>query len=143
MKPTIVILAAAVVSSVLFLVACKRSGSSSVQADVDAAIARGDYQFIGVIKSDGKITYPQVPGVPEWYFSVTGMRARTGRPETRDAELAYIKSYNDALYTTLKAQGKFPITEERIAKVKAILVKRQTQLTRSTERTTGSDERER
>jgi hypothetical protein len=128
MKLMIVILAAAVVASVPFLAACKPAGSSSVQAAVDAAVARGDYQLIGVlVESEGKITYPQVPGVPEWYFSVTGMRVRTVKPEARDAELTYMKSYNDALYTTLKAQGRFPITKEQIAKVKAVLVKRQTQ----------------
>ena len=127
MKPAVSFLAAAVVSSALFLVACRGSDSRSVQADVDAAIARGDYQFIGlVIESDGKIRYPQVPGVPEWYFSVTGMSVRTVRSEPPDAELEYVKRYNDTLYAALKAQGKFSITREEIAKAKATLVKRQT-----------------
>jgi hypothetical protein len=34
-----------------------------------------------------------------------------------------MKSYNDALYQTLKAQGKFHIIEENIARVKANLDK--------------------
>ena len=34
-----------------------------------------------------------------------------------------MKSYNDALYQTLKAQGKFHVIEENIARVKANLDK--------------------
>ena len=36
-----------------------------------------------------------------------------------------MKSYNDALYQTLKAQGKFHIIEENVARVKANLDKQQ------------------
>jgi hypothetical protein len=126
MKFIIILLIVATFGSVVFLTACNKSGGSSMQADVDAAIARGEHQFIGVMEGSGKINYPQVPGVPEWYFQVTGMRVRTVKPETREAELAYMKSYNEALYNTLKAQGKFDITEEKIATVKAFLDKKYT-----------------
>jgi hypothetical protein len=34
-----------------------------------------------------------------------------------------MKSYNDALYQTLKAQGKFKVIEDNIARVKANLEK--------------------
>jgi hypothetical protein len=36
-----------------------------------------------------------------------------------------MNSYNDALYQTLKAQGKFHIIEENVARVKANLAKQQ------------------
>ena len=76
------------------------------------------------MEADGKISYPQVPGVPGWYFGVRQIRIRTVKPQTKDAELACRKSYNETLYWTLKAQGKFAITDEEIAKVKAFLDKK-------------------
>ena len=45
------------------------------------------------------------------------------KSETYDADFAYMKSYNDALYKTLKAQGKFHVVEENITRVKANLDK--------------------
>jgi hypothetical protein len=122
MKITIILFAVAVVAFLVFLTACKKRG---VQADVDAAVAQEQYQFISLLDPAGKWTYPQVPGIPDWYFQTSGIRVVTTKPETKDADLAYMKSYNDALYQTLKAQGKFHIIEESVAKVKANLDKQQ------------------
>jgi hypothetical protein len=108
------------IASLVFLSACKKKG---VQADVDAAITQGQYQFVALLDDKGKWTYPQVPEVPDWYFQTTGISIRQTKPETIDADLAYMKSYNDALYQTLKAQGKFHIIEENIARVKTNLDK--------------------
>jgi hypothetical protein len=120
MKITIILLAVTVIASLVFLTACKKKG---VQADVDAAIAQEQYQFIALLDDKGKWTYPQVPEIPDWYFQTTGISIRQTKSETFDVDAAYMKSYNDALYQTLKAQSKFHIIEENIAKVKANLDK--------------------
>lgn len=122
MKITIILLAVAVVAALAFLTACRKSG---VQAEVDAAVAREQYQFIALLDPAGKWTYPQVSGIPDWYFQTTGIRPVMTRPETNNADLAHMKSYNDALYKTLKAQGKFHIIEENVARVKANMDKQQ------------------
>lgn len=118
MKITIILLTVAVVVVIAFLATRRKRG---VQADVDAAVAQGQYQFIALLDPAGKWTYPQVPGIPDWYFHTTGIRMVMTKPETKDADLAYMKSYNDALYQTLKAQGKFHVIEENVARVKANL----------------------
>jgi len=120
MKIAIILLVVTVIASFLFLTACKKNG---VQTDVDGAIAQEQYQFIALLDDKGKWTYPQVPEVPDWYFQTTGIIPRMTKSETYDADFAYMKSYNDALYKTLKAQGKFHIIEENIARVKANLDK--------------------
>ena len=120
MKITIILLAITAVCFVLFISACKKRG---VQADVDAAVAQEQYQFIALLGPDGKWTRPEFPDIPAWYFETTGIRIQQTKPETREADLAYMKSYNDALYQTLKAQGKFHVIEENIARVKANLDK--------------------
>ena len=109
-----------IIASLSFLSACKKQG---VQADVDAAISNEQYQFIALLDPQGKWTYPQVPGVPDWYFQTTGIRMQLTKPETSETDLAYMKGYNDALFQKLKAQGKFHFIEENIAKVKANLDK--------------------
>src|SRR6266480_1741790 len=116
MKLTIVILAVVAVVSIIFLTLCKKRGP---QADAEAAVARGEYQFIALLDPEGKWTRPQVPEVPAWYFETTGIRIQQTKPETREADVAYMTSYNDALYRTLKAQGKFHFIEENVARVKA------------------------
>ena len=103
------------------MTACKKS--SGVQANVDAAVAEEQYQFIALLDDKGKWTYPQVAEIPDWYFKTTGISIRTTKPETYEADAAYQKSYNDALYQTLKKQGKFHIIEENVARVKANLDK--------------------
>jgi len=120
MKPTIIILAAAVVGLAGFLVACKKRGP---QADAQAAIARGDFQFIALLDPEGKWTYPHIAGIPDWYFQTTGIRVQQTKPETMEADIAYMKSYNQALAQTLKAKGKFHVIEENVARVKANLDK--------------------
>lgn len=84
MKLTIILLADALVATVAFLIGCKRQ---SVQADAEAAVARGEYQFIALLAPDGKWTYPQVAGIPDWYFQTTGVRTRQTKPETREADI--------------------------------------------------------
>ena len=118
MKLSIIILAVVVVAFMVFLIACKRHGP---QADAEAAFARGEYQFIALLDPEGKWTRPQVPEIPAWYFETTGIRIQQTKAETRDADVAYMTSYNDALYRTLKAQGKFHVVAENIARVKANL----------------------
>ena len=122
MKITIILFAVAVVASFVFLTACKKRG---VQADVDAAIAQENYQFIALLDAKGTWTYPQIPGIPDWYFQTTGIRTQMTKQETSETDLAYMKSYNDALYQTLKAQGKFHLVEENVVRVKANLDKQQ------------------
>lgn len=120
MKITIILLSIAAVGFVVFVTACKKQG---VQVDVDTAVAQEQYQFIALLDPEGKWTRPEVPGIPAWYFETTGIRIQRTKPETREADLAYMKSYNDTLYKTLKAQGKFHVIEENVAKVKANLDK--------------------
>ena len=120
MKTTIITLIVVVVVSVGFLTACQKRGP---QADAEAAVSRDDYQFIALLDPEGKWTYPQVPEIPEWYFQTTGIRMQQTKPETKDADVAYMTNFNSALYRTLKAQGKFHVIEENIAKVKANLDK--------------------
>jgi hypothetical protein len=116
-----VILVVVVVAIATFLVGCRKRGP---QADAEAAVARGQYQFIALLDPDGKWIYPQVPGIPDWYFQTTGIRVRQTKSETREIDIAYMKSYNDALMQSLKARGKFHLVEENVARVKANLDKR-------------------
>lgn len=135
MKIILILLAVAVVAVIAFLTACKKQG---VQADVDAAVAQGQYQFIALLDPAGKWTYPQVPDIPDWYFHTTGIRMVMTKPETEDSDLAYMKSYNDALYQTLKAQGKFKMIEENVARVKANLDKYNQSLSKTASSTNES-----
>src|ERR1700683_2930590 len=120
MKITFVFLTVIAIGSLVFLTACKKNW---VQADGNTAIAQEQYQFIALLDDKGKWTYPQVPDVPDWYFQTTGIIPRMTKSETYDTDLAYMKSYNDTLYQTLKAQDKFHVIEENIAKIKANLDK--------------------
>jgi hypothetical protein len=122
MKLIIILFALAILASIVILTACKKHG---VRADVDAAVAQENYQFIALLDPAGKRTYPQVPGIPDWYFHTTGIRPVMTKPESKDADLGYMNSYNEALYQTLKAQNKFHIIEENVARVKANLDKQQ------------------
>ena len=128
MKLSIVITVVLVAGAVLLLLACRKRGP---QAEAEAAAARGEYQFIALTDQDGKWTRPQVPGIPEWYFETTGIRIVPTKPETKEADLAYMKSYNEALYQTLKAQGKFHIIEENVARVRKNLDELEKKLSRS------------
>jgi len=78
MKTTITILVIGAVSCVIFLAACKKRG---VQADVDAAVAQEQYQFIALLGPDGKWVRPEFPDIPAWYFETTGIRIQQTRPE--------------------------------------------------------------
>lgn len=118
MKLTIIILALVVVASVAFLILSRKRGP---QADAEAAVARGEYQFIALLDPEGKWTRPQVPEIPAWYFETGCIRIRETKPETREADVAYMTSYNDALYRALRMQGKFHIIKENVAEVKANL----------------------
>jgi len=116
----LILLIVALVATVAFLIGCKKRG---VQADAEAAVARGEYQFIALLDPEGKWTYPQVAGIPDWYFQTTGIRMKQTKRETRDEDIDYMKSYNEALAQTLKAQGTFHVIEENVALVKANLDK--------------------
>jgi hypothetical protein len=120
MKLTVILITVGLLSCIVFLTACKKGGP---QADAESAVAQGDYQFIALLDAEGKWTRPQVPEIPAWYFETTGIRIRQTTLETRDADLAYMKSYNDALYQALKSRGKFGVIEENIARMKANLDK--------------------
>jgi hypothetical protein len=50
-----VILVVVVVAIATFLVGCRKCGP---QADAEAAVARGQYQFIALLDPDGKWIYP-------------------------------------------------------------------------------------
>lgn len=120
MRLSVILLLIAILGAAVVLVACKKRGP---QADAEAAVARGEFQFIALLDPDGKWTYPRVAGIPDWYFQTTGIRVRQTKPETKEADLTYMKSYNDALTEILKAQGKFHAIEENVARVKANLEK--------------------
>ena len=118
MKLTIILAAVALVVCIVLFAACKKRGP---QADAEAAVARGEYQFLALLDPEGKWTRPKVPEIPAWYFETTGIRVRQTTAETQDADVAYMTTYNEALYRGLKAQGKFHVIEENIARVKANL----------------------
>lgn len=116
MKLSIVFAAVALMGIVILLAACKKRGS---QADAETAVAQGDYQFVGCLtpKANGRV--PKFHRYRRGIFETTGIRMRLTTPETKEADLAYMTSYNDALYQALKAQGKFRLIEENVARVKA------------------------
>jgi hypothetical protein len=122
MKLNIILVALGITASLMFVTGCKKRGPG---ADAEAAVARGEYQFVALLDPDGKWTRPQIPEIPPWYFETTGIRTRQTTAETREADVAYMTSYNDALYRALKSQGKFHFIEENVARVKANLDKAQ------------------
>jgi hypothetical protein len=89
----------------------------TIQAEVYVAIEKGQYQFIALMEPDGPIIYPKVEGIPDWYLEVTCFAIRQTTPETKAADLAYMKEYNETMYKTLKDSGKFHLIEEDIVKV--------------------------
>jgi hypothetical protein len=89
----------------------------SVQAEVYAAIEKDQYQFIALMEPDGPITFPKVEGIPDWYLEVSGFAIRQTTPETKEADLAYMKEYNETMYKTLKDSGRFHLVEKDIATV--------------------------
>jgi len=105
---------------VLLLLARKKA---RVQAEVDTAVARREFQFIALMAEDGKIQYPQVPEIPAWYFQTTGIRIKTITDATREQEMAYMNNYNETLCHTLKAQGKFQALLDNVASLKTNLAK--------------------
>jgi hypothetical protein len=115
MKLAIILGVPAIVGAIFIMTACRKRGP---EAEATAAVGRGDFQFIAVLDPEGKWTRPQFSDIPAWYFETTGVRVQTTKPETKDTDLAYMKSYNDALYKALKEQGKFHVIEENIARVR-------------------------
>lgn len=89
----------------------------TVQAAVYVAINRGEYQFITLMEPGGNIIFPKVEGIPDWYLEVTCFAIQQTTPETKEADLEYMKQYNDTLYKTLKDEGKLHLIENDIAKV--------------------------
>lgn len=121
MKTSIVILAVVLIGVAIFLLANKQGNA---QADVEAAISRGELKFIALLDPEGTMIYPQVPGIPDWYFQGAGILVRQTKPETLEKDVIYMKSYNEALERRLKAQGKFHLIEEGVARAKANLEKK-------------------
>jgi hypothetical protein len=115
MKLTIILIVVCLVGAAVLLAACRKRGPA---AEAAAAINRGEYQFIALMDPEGKWTRPEFADIPAWYFETTGIRIQTTKPETKEADLAYMKIYNDALYKGLKNQGKFHDIEENIARVR-------------------------
>ena len=115
MLKIIIPVAVIVLACLVLFVAHRRN---SPKAHAAAAVADGRYQFIALTDKDGKTTYPQVEGIPDWYFQTTGIMLLSVRPETLEAQTVYMKAYNDALYDELKKQGKFHEIEENIAFVR-------------------------
>jgi hypothetical protein len=77
---------------------------------------------LALVNSDRTVILPEVPGVPAWYFEITGTKRLNIPPKVMGPDvLQEIKVYNDALLREIKAQGKFHILEEDIARVKAEL----------------------
>jgi hypothetical protein len=97
---------------VVGLIVMLRLGGS-VQAEVYAAIDRGEYQFI--VEPGGNLIFPKVEGIPDWYLEVSGYAVQQTTPETRQKDLEYMKKYNDTMYNTLKDEGKLHLIEEQIA----------------------------
>ena len=93
MKLTIILIIVCAIAAAL-LTACRKRGS---EADAAAAIDRGEYQFIALMDPDAKWTRPEFSDIPAWYFETTGIRIQTTKPETKEADLAYMKSYNGAI----------------------------------------------
>jgi flagellar basal body-associated protein FliL len=120
MKTIAIIAVIAMAGCLLFLLARKKPVGDPMRRLATAAVARGDFQFMALLHEDGTKTLPEVPDIPAWYFETTGVNFLTVRPETQAPELALrMKSYNDALYQELKAQGKLHMIEENITRVKA------------------------
>ena len=98
-----------------FVVMLKLGGT--VQADVYVAIQKGEYQFIALMEPGGNMIYPKVEGIPDWYLEVSGFTIQQTTPDTKNADLAYMKEYNDTMCRTLKEEGKFELIEKEIATV--------------------------
>lgn len=119
MKAIVIIAGIVVAGCLVFLLTRKRPAGDSMERLAAAAVARGDFQFMALLHEDGTKTLPEVPDIPAWYFETTGVNLLNVRPETEAPKLLQrMKSYNDALYQALKAQGKFHIIEENIARVR-------------------------
>ena len=115
MKLAIILVIFCVIAAAVLLTACRKGGP---EGDAAAAVSRGEYQFIALMDPEGKWTRPEFSDIPAWYLETTGIRIQTTKPETKEADLAYMKTYNDALYKGLKDLGKFHVIEENIAKVR-------------------------
>ena len=120
MKKGIIIVAIALV--VYFVLPDRWFGRDPSSRLAAQSVARGDFRFLALVNSDHTKTLPEVPGIPAWYFETTGTKPLNVPPKVMGPEvLQDIKGYNDALLLEIKAQGKFHILEEDIARVKAEL----------------------
>jgi hypothetical protein len=96
-----------------FLQQIKQLESANVNADVDSAIARGDFRFLVCIGFGGI-----VPGVPNWnaqLYKKFGTRILDGtgdmilcKEQSRFKEVAaaYAKSYNERLWLKVGKAGR-------------------------------------
>ena len=120
MKKSITIFAAVVV--VYFVLPDRWFGRDAMSRLAAQAAARGDFRFLALVNDDRTKTLPEVPGIPAWYFETTGTMPLNVPPKVLSPDvLRDIKTYNGALLREIKAQGKFHILEEDIARVRAEL----------------------
>ena len=86
------------------------------------AVASGDLRFYALINDDHTKTLPEIPGIPAWYFEATGTKPLHVPPKAMGPDaVRIISTYNEALLREIKAQGKYHILEEDIARVRAEL----------------------
>ena len=120
MKKGIIIVAIAFV--VCFVLPDRWIGRDPASRLAAHSVARGDFRFLALVNSDRTKTLPDVSGIPAWYFEISGTKPLNVPPKVTGPDvLQEIKAYNDALLGEIKAQGKFHILEEDIARVKAEL----------------------
>ena len=60
-------------------------------ADAYLALRQGRRQFVALQTPDGQLVYPQVPGIPEWYFSESAMTVRPTSEKTRSASASLVR----------------------------------------------------
>ena len=123
MKKTIIILAVGIVGALfVYFVLSDRFSRGAASRMAAQAVARGDLRFYAVINHDRTKTVIEVPGIPTWYLETTGTKPLSVPPKAMGPDaLRIISNYNDALLREIKAQGKYHILEEDIARVRAEL----------------------
>ncbi len=90
---------------------------TSVDADAYLALRQGRRQFVALQTPDGQLVYPQVPGIPEWYFSESAMTVRPTSEKTRSQDLAYMQRYNDLMYRMIRQDGTLPQLQQEVQQV--------------------------
>ena len=124
MKKIIIILAVGIAGAlfVYFVLPDRWFNRGATSRMAAQAVASGDLRFYALINHDRTKTVIEVPGIPTWYLETTGTKPLSVPPKAMGPNaLRIISSYNDALLREIKAQGKYHILEEDIARVRAEL----------------------